>query len=367
MAQADGHRRAFLAPVASSGILALDEVLAGLFWGDNVVLRESAAGAAAPLAAAVLEAQGYAAVLQIALGDTAPKGDPDTAVRRILEQAGALGAGALLVVDDLGAIVRRDGVDAARRVFTGCCPALLRLGAVAYWTLGPDVPAGLADDIRRITQIVLEVDGDAVAIARAEAHPAAAVGSTFAIDRAAGGLRLEPRDGDAGIGSALGAVRAQRGLTQAEMARIAGVSASAISQAERGQRGLAIGTLVRLAAGLGVSLDELVIGSRAAGYRIRGRTAPHRGGASRVALLDGRDEAMRVYEFRLDPGAHGAPPTRAGGGEAVLLGQGLLMVTMSDGSTPVIREGEALFSGDAAVAEWRNLADDPAIGFWVGV
>ena len=51
----------------------------------------------------------------------------------------------------------------------------------------------------------------------------------------------------------------------------------------------------------------------------------------------------------------------------VLLGQGLLMVTMTDGSTPVIREGEALFAGDAAVAEWRNLADDPAIGFWVGV
>ena len=51
----------------------------------------------------------------------------------------------------------------------------------------------------------------------------------------------------------------------------------------------------------------------------------------------------------------------------MLLGQGLLLVTMTDGSTPVIREGEALFSGDAAVADWRNLADDPAVGFWVGV
>ena len=86
-----------------------------------------------------------------------------------------------------------------------------------------------------------------------------------------------------------------------------------------------------------------------------------------LVVLDGRDEAMRVYEFRLDPGAHGTPPARSGGGEAVLLGQGLLLVTMTDGSTPVIREGEALFSGDAAVADWRNLADDPAVGFWVGV
>ena len=176
MTQADRHRRSHLAPVASSGLAALDEALAGLFWGDNVVLRESTAGTARPLVDAVLGAQGYAAVLEIGLAETAPKGDPDAAVRRILEQAAALGTGALLVVDDLGAIVRRDGVDAARRVFTGCCPALLRLGAVAYWTLGPSVPAGLAEEIRRITQIVLAVDADGVAIVRAEAHPPAAVG-----------------------------------------------------------------------------------------------------------------------------------------------------------------------------------------------
>ena len=53
--------------------------------------------------------------------------------------------------------------------------------------------------------------------------------------------------------------------------------------------------------------------------------------------------------------------------QAVLLGQGLLLLTMTDGSTPVIREGEALFAGEAGIADWRNLADDDAIGFWVGV
>ena len=86
-----------------------------------------------------------------------------------------------------------------------------------------------------------------------------------------------------------------------------------------------------------------------------------------MALLDSQDEAMRVYEFRLDPGAHGTPPARTRGTEAVLLGQGLLLVTMTDGSTPVIREGEALFGGEAGIADWRNLADDHAIGFWIGV
>ena len=366
-----------LPPFASSGVAELDDALGGLYWGDNVVLREaSAAGAAAPLVDAVLAADGYGAAIAVAFGGPRPAGvaceelsalDLDAAIARILVLGRELGSGALLVVGDLAGAVERWGPDGARRLFVRCCPNLLRLGAVAYWTLGPDVPADLCEAIRRITQVVLRIDADALVIDRAEARPLAVAGTAFRIERQGAVLRLAPAGEGGGIGAALAAVRVQRGLTQAAMARLAGVSASAISQAERGQRGLAVATLVRLASGLGVSLDELVIGPRASGYRIRGRLAPHRGGASRVALLDAQDEPMRVYEFRLDPGAHGAPPARAGGAEAVLLGQGLLLVTMSDGSTPVIREGEALFAGDAGIADWRNLADDDAIGFWVGV
>ena len=362
---------------ASSGLPELDDALGGLYWGDNVVLREAnGAGGAAPLVDAVLAASGYVATLAVSLDGALPAGvdgedlsglELEAATARLLERAGALGTGSLLVVGDLAAAVERWGVDGARRFFIGSCPLLLRLGAVAYWRLGPGVPADLADEMRRITQVVLRVDGDVLTVDRAEARPLSVTGTAFRLERADGGLRLEPLGESGGVGAALAAVRVQRGLTQAAMARIAGVSASAISQAERGQRGLAVGTLVRLAAGLGVTLDELVIGPRQSGYRIRGRMAPHRGGASRVALLDGQDEAMRVYEFRLDPGAHGTPPARSGGSEAVLLGQGLLLVTMTDGSTPVIREGEALFAGDAGIADWRNLADDDAIGFWVGV
>ena len=215
---------------------------------------------------------------------------------------------------------------------------------------------------------MLRIEGELLAVDRAEARSRSAVGLAFGtrVDDA-GALHLTARGEGSRIGAALTAVRVQRGLTQTEVARLAGVSASAISQAERGQRGLSVDTLVRLASNLGVTVDELVIGSRGAGYRIRGRTAPHRGGASRVALQDVQDAAMRVYEFRLDPGAHGSPPSRTRGSEVVLLGQGLLLLTMTDGTTPVIREGEALFAGEAGIADWRNLADDDAIGFWVGV
>ena len=50
-----------------------------------------------------------------------------------------------------------------------------------------------------------------------------------------------------------------------------------------------------------------------------------------------------------------------------MLGQGLLMVTMTDGTTPVIREGEVLVASGAGVADWRNLDEDQAMGFWLAV
>ena len=368
---------ALLSPTASTGIELLDEALGGLLWGDNVVLRATGDPVTvAALIAAAVGAPGYTGRLGISLGGADQPGletedvsalDLDAAVERIVARGVQLGTGGLLVVDDLAHAVERHGVDGAWRLFVRSCPLLLRYGAVAYWVLGPGVPIDLAEEIRRITQVVLRIADGALTIDRAETRPRSVPGAAFGVHAAAdGALTLRPLGEGSRIGAALIAVRLQRGLTQTAIARLAGVSASAISQAERGQRGLSVDTLMCLATGLGVTLDELVVGPRAVAYRIRGRTAPHRGGASRVALLDTQDESLRVYEFRLDPGAHGTPPARGRGSEAVLLGQGLLLVTMTDGSTPVIREGEALFAGEAGIADWRNLADDDAIGFWVG-
>ena len=51
----------------------------------------------------------------------------------------------------------------------------------------------------------------------------------------------------------------------------------------------------------------------------------------------------------------------------VLLGRGLLLITMTDGTTPVIREGEALIAHAAGIASWRNLDEDQALGFWAAI
>jgi transcriptional regulator with XRE-family HTH domain len=370
------------AAMATSGISSLDDVLSGIFWGDNVVFREVAssnnataflrafahAGCYDRIGVVRLTEEPVPAATTASRQITITAADVDQAVAEALALGREIGPGGLIVFEDLTALVERHGEDGARRFFLRVCPTLLRIGAVACWTLGPRVSDALAAAILAITQIVIHVGADEIVIAKAEARPLNVVGTRLAYDVGADGIpEVEVVSNAARLGAAITAVRMQRGLSQSHMGRLAGVSPSAISQAERGLRGLSVSTLMRLAAALGVSLDELVVGQSEPGYRIRGRTAPHRGGASRVALVDGGQATYRMYEFRLDPGAHGTPPSHPGGTELVLLGQGLLMVTMTDGTTPVIREGEVLVASGAGVADWRNLDEDQAMGFWLAV
>src|SRR5258706_16389950 len=67
---------------------------------------------------------------------------------------------------------------------------------------------------------------------------------------------------------ALRAYRLRRELTQRDLARLAQVSPSAISQVERGERGLSLETLLALAGRLNITLDELLGGEVTPDYRI---------------------------------------------------------------------------------------------------
>lgn len=383
------HGMVALSTTATSGFVELDAVLGGIFWGDNVVLH--AVSEQAELEALVTgfeAAEGYRRRGRVAFvgaaADGVPSaaapaarepasccvigdGDVEAAIASTLAYGQALGAGGLIIFDDLALLAARLGEAEARRFFVRVCPTLLRVGAVAVWRLGAAVDEETVREVTRITQLVLEISPDRLLVIKAEARPPETVGSTLVLRAGPAGLALERGEDVSRLGSSLLAQRLRRGFSQAELARLAGITPSAMSQAERGQRGLAISTLVRLAFALGITLDELVLGQEEASYRIRGRTAPHGGGASRVALVDAAAEPYRLHEFRLDPAAHGSPPAHSRGVELVLLGRGLLMITMTDGTTPVIREGEALIAAGAGIADWRNLAEDQAVGFWLEV
>ena len=149
------------------------------------------------------------------------------------------------------------------------------------------------------------------------------------------------------------------------VARLAGVSASAISQAERGRRGLSLETLLDLAAKLNITLDELLRGDVAPGYRLARRDDPRHAETDRpVPLLDDPHAGLRVYLVRLSPGGTATPDFAHKGVEVVNVATGLVQVLLASGG-PVLRQGEALIADRSGVSGWRNLSDREAIVFWV--
>ena len=110
------------------------------------------------------------------------------------------------------------------------------------------------------------------------------------------------------LGEGLRRIRQERHLSQADLARRAGVSPSAISQAEAGHRGLALDTLLTLAEALEIGLDDL-LGVRTTGDYVLARRDRMGSPVGPVALLDDPAAGLRAYLVQL---------RRAGAGTALI-------------------------------------------------
>jgi transcriptional regulator with XRE-family HTH domain len=214
-----------------------------------------------------------------------------------------------------------------------------------------------------VTQCVLAVGAGRLRVAKAEGRPPGVQGSVFRYRLGDGRPVLAPAA--ARLGAALVDLRRERRLSQGELARLAGVSASAISQAERGRRGLSLETLLDLTSRLNMTLDELLRGQEAPGYRLARRDDPHQSTLDRlVPLLDDPRAGLRAYVLRLSPGGSATPGFAHKGVELVAVARGLVQVVLATGR-PVLRPGEALTADTSGVSEWRNLTDREAMLFWV--
>ena len=373
-----------LSDVASTGVDLLDEVLGGLFWGDNVVFEVAEPAASEPFyrAAAAVEEQ-YDQRLYIALSrkrqelhgftvvDARSTGDlahPSPLLRAIVDRCGEAQR-TLLLFEAMESMISRWGAEVAARFFTHCCPQLLELGAIAFWSVpsGEAYP-GLRRRIEEVTQCVLAVSDSRVRVAKAEGRPPGVEGTVFRYREVDGRPELTPAPIVARIGTALRATRLQRQLSQADLARLAGVSPSAISQAERGRRGLSLETLLELTGRLGMTVDELLRGQLVAGYRLGRRHHPrtHRveSGHQPLPLLDDPAAGLRAYLVRLPPRESGSPHIAHKGHELVAVTEGLVQVVLTNGR-PVLRRGEVMLIEAATIEAWRNIGRSEATLFWI--
>jgi transcriptional regulator with XRE-family HTH domain len=369
----------------SSGIEDLDDLLGGLLAGDNVVWVTTSQGVVATIEQAFLaEGRRRGEPCTYVTTDLAPaslRAKLGTGLRILDARAGRPLADALaletrilddsrqnpgrVVIDSLDAFVRRAGRNRALGLFSRICPQLYDLGAIAYWRVSrPVAGAALLDGIGKVTQCVLELGGSHLRVVKAEGRPGVAGRLLHVRPRADGTPSFEQEKALGRVGAGLRRVRQERRLSQADLARLAGVSPSAISQAEAGHRGLALDTLLTLAEALGVGLDDLLAVKSAGDYVLARRDrlgVPPKGP---VALLDDDTAGLRAYLVQLGPAERGAPPVPHKGIELILVASGLVQADLG-AATPVLRAGDAVLATRASVAGWRNLLAEPARLFWI--
>ena len=363
----------------STGLDALDDVLGGLFWGDNVVWHadgtspelfyraiarlenvfESKTSVSIAGLASYRDVAGMAVVDASVRGALAQPADLLREVHRLSHPRGHR----LILFDSLDAMVRAWGVNRTRDFFSRCCPMLLELGAIAYWSMSRATPATVQDAVHAVTQCVLDVDDRSIRVAKAEGRDDAVLGTVLHWHQEGGRPIVSPAEIVGRVAASLRAVRRTRHLSQHDLGDLAGVSASAISQVERAERGLSLATLVRLSAALGVTIDDLLRGKEPGAYRIGRRTDdPQAAFEHTVSLLHGDD--LRIDLVHLGPRESGAPLERTPGLGVVAVGSGLVQVQVA-GQTPAVRHGEVLVADSETIAGWRNLGAAEAELFWI--
>ncbi len=371
---------------AGTGVAELDRALDGLYWGDNVVWvwegsephqelfydaiaeRRDDFGVAGYVVASSDPAEITARWPWLEILD-ARADTPTASPRQLLEAVHQFCSRAprpLLLFDSLAPLADRWGMRIASGFFGHCCPMLLDLGAIAYWSVpGASSYRAMHREIEQVTQCIIVVGDGRLRISKAEGRPPGAQGQMFRYSVKDGGLQLQPTQAAARVGAALRAYRLRRDLSQSDLARLAGVSPSAISQVERGERGLSLETLMALSARLNVTLDELLGGEVTPDYRIGRRhglgNAP---AGSILPLLDDAEAGLRAYLVSLPRSATVEAPFTHKGAELVGVVSGLVQVLLSSGR-PVLRRGETLLASRRGIDGWRNMGEGDAQCLWV--
>ena len=370
----------------STGVDTLDEVLGGLYWGDNVVWQLDGASAD-PFYRAIAEDTGaFDSSCWVAVGHApgavvgddprleivgtqvghAPvePGDLLREIRRRCEPERR----SLLLFEPLDGMADAWGAELTRGFFARCCPLLLEVGAVAYWSMDlRRVPATVRETVEAATQCLLRLDRHSVRVAKAEGRDHSVRGSLLHWHAGPNGPILAEAEVPGRVAASLRALRRRRRISQKQLAAMAGVTASAISQAERGERGLSLSTLVRLSETLGLTVDDLLHGEEQATYRIGRRgDDPHGDAQPAMALLAGLSSSVRIDLHHVPPRERGAPLEREEGEGIVAVSRGLVQVDVDD-RTPAIRDGEVLVADASRIQGWRNLGDREAVLFWIVV
>lgn len=293
---------------------------------------------------------------------------PSRVVEALREAEDAFGPGTIYVFDNLTAIQDSWGSEEALSLFLEHCPRLYELRTVAYWFLQKEAhDASFLARLQRTTQVVFDTTpSNGHHLLRV----VKAAGRSDSVGRVAElvveGDRIEVLSHEAQelvqIGESLKARRMARGMSQAELARRLGITPSALSQAERGLRGLSAETLASASAVLGANAASPTLPYTLARRRARRSRKLAAGLHAEEVLEDSSRMSVHILTFSAGAAGH-RPPFATKQREVVVVLSGVLELRIGP-AAEVLQAGDAIVLRDEPVASWSNPGSSTARVLW---
>jgi len=180
-------------------------------------------------------------------------------------------------------------------------------------------------------------------------------------------LRGRRRPRTAPIGVQLRRLRLKRSLSLAAVARATGVSIGFLSAVERGHMSASVATLRRIARFYNINILALFDPSGANMHHVRPaeRKVLEAGPGVRMELLAWGNAVMEPHLFRIAPGAGSGEAYSHEGEEFLYLLRGQLEITLEDGETHRLAEGDSFYFESTMHHRWSNPGKKEAWVLWV--
>jgi transcriptional regulator with XRE-family HTH domain len=300
------------------------------------------------------------------------------------------GEGARYVFDSLTGLSELWGGDRdVQRFFTRHCPKLYELQAVAYWAVEKEAhPASFLANLTHITQVVIQLRNMEegffeMKFQKAEDRPSRILHDALRYRVEEEKIQFLDRlpGRELRIGDRIRDYRADKALSQAELARMMDVTPSALCQIENNQVHPSLPLLLELSHALGCSVDDFL----GEGKQERGRpegwlvhkkkdqaVAKAGKGAARSRievqpLLPPKSGLRRIapYLLRLEPGAEDSRPFfDHKGPEFGWILSGVLKIAVGQAER-VLRKGDSIYLEDQALGRWRNEGTGRSELVWI--
>lgn len=321
-----------------TGFPPLDEII-GLRWGDNVAWVIDA-GVDGSFAEAALAVTADVAAFETVLRDPTSLSDPD-------DQSAFTPT---LVAADLS---RSAHVEST---FTGWAVTVFARRTLGFWFVFTDSPSHSV--VTSLAQCVIEVGETHLTVRRADGRGSGSRDVTLPWTIESGRLTVGPPSTAWMLGRGLRELRRSRGWSQAELAAVAGVSASAISQSERGQHSLSLDTVLGLANRTNSTVDSLLRAPTADVWVQRG--SPSSTAVMSAAPIESTfSHSMTArIPFQASIAIHAGAATPG----MLFIGSGTVLVNLPH-RTILARAGDTVWTKGRAVTSVRNTGPDEALIF----